>query len=212
METIYLYVKQHKIGPLKYFGKTQRDPYKYIGSGSRWLNHIKVHGRDGVETLHVWQFDCIEEASQFAIQYSRENNIVGSEQWANLTEEDAYAGAGKGNTPWNVGVPSSKATKQKTSDSVKRYWRDNIHPRKGKASWNSGKTNCYSKETIDRFKARKGNKSKARSWHFQTADGIIEVFNLTKFCKEHDLSIGIMRRIGNSQRDEEYRGFSSPPV
>ena len=49
----YLYIKQHSITGLKYFGKTTVDPYKYKGSGMHWLRHINKHGREHVETLWV---------------------------------------------------------------------------------------------------------------------------------------------------------------
>ena len=38
---IYLYLKQHNITGLKYFGKTEQNPYKYKGSGIYWLRHLK---------------------------------------------------------------------------------------------------------------------------------------------------------------------------
>jgi hypothetical protein len=50
---IYLYVKQHKITKLKYFGKTTRsDPHRYMGSGAHWRAHLKKHGKD-IETLQI---------------------------------------------------------------------------------------------------------------------------------------------------------------
>ena len=41
----YLYVKQHSITGMKYFGKTTRNPIKYIGSGKYWKRHISKHGK-----------------------------------------------------------------------------------------------------------------------------------------------------------------------
>lgn len=85
---IYLYVKQHKITGLKYFGKTIKDPYKYNGSGKYWLRHLKKHSHEHVLTLQVWIFDNQESCSEFAKNFSRQNNIVISTHWANLIEED----------------------------------------------------------------------------------------------------------------------------
>lgn len=51
MATVYLYVKQHSITGLKYFGKTVRDPNTYFGSGTYWNRHIDKHGREHVETF-----------------------------------------------------------------------------------------------------------------------------------------------------------------
>lgn len=96
MAIIHLYVKRHNITGLKYFGKTTRtDPYKYLGSGSYWRRHINKHGKD-IETISVWSFDIIEEATKFALQFSTDNNIVESELWANLIPEDAAHGGLKG--------------------------------------------------------------------------------------------------------------------
>ena len=80
MSSIYLYVKQHSVTGLRYFGKTAQDPYRYKGSGKHWLRHIKSHG--------------VEQAHQFAIAFSESNNIVSSPDWANLIIEDAFGGRG----------------------------------------------------------------------------------------------------------------------
>jgi len=40
---VHLYVKQHSITKLKYFGKTIQDPIKYSGSGVHWKKHLKKH-------------------------------------------------------------------------------------------------------------------------------------------------------------------------
>ena len=85
---IYLYIKQHNRTGLKYFGVTTRtDPYNYSGSGKYWKWHVKQHG-DDVSTIWVQQFSNIEECSAYALNFSKENNIVESTEWANLIEED----------------------------------------------------------------------------------------------------------------------------
>lgn len=47
----YLYIKQHTITGKLYFGKTIKDPEKYMGSGTHWKRHINKHGKEHVETL-----------------------------------------------------------------------------------------------------------------------------------------------------------------
>lgn len=89
-----LYIKQHSITGLKYFGKTiSANPYKYLGSGTRWLNHIRKHGTKFVETIWVSEpytnAKLIEEA---ALKFSIENDIVKSAEWANLKPEDGLDG------------------------------------------------------------------------------------------------------------------------
>jgi hypothetical protein len=92
---IYLYVKQHSITKLKYFGKTiKKDPYTYKGSGTHWQHHIKKHGKY-IKTLDIFGFDNQEDATEFALNFSRINNIVESKDWANKKEENAKCGGGK---------------------------------------------------------------------------------------------------------------------
>ncbi|MEI7516738.1 MAG: NUMOD3 domain-containing DNA-binding protein, partial [Betaproteobacteria bacterium] len=86
----YLYIKQHSITGLKYFGKTiSKNPVKYKGSGTYWKFHIKKHGKEFVET--IWLSDPFVDKkilSEFAINFSKENNIVESNEWANLIPEN----------------------------------------------------------------------------------------------------------------------------
>lgn len=90
---IFLYVKQHSVTGLKYFGKTtKKDPYKYTGSGKYWKRHIKTHGKEHIQTLWVQQFDSLEKCSEFALHFSLDNNITESSEWANLKPENGYDG------------------------------------------------------------------------------------------------------------------------
>ena len=103
----YLYIKQHKSTGLKYFGKTIKDPYIYKGSGSYWTSHLRKHGYE-VDTLAVWPFDDQEACTQFALQFSKENNIVESTEWANLRYENGL----DGNV---IGITLSEEHRQKIS-------------------------------------------------------------------------------------------------
>ena len=87
--TIYLYIKQHSITGLKYFGKTINDPFTYDGSGTHWKNHINKHGREHIKTLHVYKFNDQEAATEFALKFSIDNDIVESLEWANQVPENA---------------------------------------------------------------------------------------------------------------------------
>ena len=65
--------------------------YRYKGSGTRWTNHLKVHGRNvtvGVLGLYTDKEHCFKEAMKF----SKENNIVESDEWANLVDETGMMG------------------------------------------------------------------------------------------------------------------------
>ena len=136
-----LYIKQHSITKKKYFGKTTQDILKYNGSGKRWSRHIKKHGKEHVITLWVSEpyTDSIT-ISEFALAFSRDNNIVESELWANMKPENGLDGGitvtgptgkqrnpsgptGKqqnpsNNPPWNKGIsigPQSTEHKQNLS-------------------------------------------------------------------------------------------------
>jgi len=84
----YLLVMQHNVTGLKYFCKTSvLDRVKrYKGSGIRWVNHLNVHGKDisvGVLGFYIDEKRC----NDAALSFSKENNIVESDKWANLIEE-----------------------------------------------------------------------------------------------------------------------------
>jgi hypothetical protein len=83
-----LLVMSHNVTGLKYFCKTSvLDRVKrYKGSGTRWTNHLKVHGKD--ITVGVLGFYTDEQrCNESALKFSREHNIVESDEWANLIEE-----------------------------------------------------------------------------------------------------------------------------
>lgn len=89
--TIYLYVKTHNKTGLKYLGQTIRDPFKYKGSGKRWVNHIKKHGYD-VTTTIIHKCNNKFELKEFGIYYSNLWNVVESAEWANCTIESGSGG------------------------------------------------------------------------------------------------------------------------
>lgn len=91
----YLYIKTHNKTGLKYFGKTtSKDPHQYTGSGKRWLNHIRKHGYDVTTEIYGYytnQKQCLHDA----IEFSNQNNIVESPEWANLKIESLDGGWSK---------------------------------------------------------------------------------------------------------------------
>jgi hypothetical protein len=114
-------IKQHNQTGLKYFCKTIRtNPYKYLGSGKYWKSHLGKHGKD-ITTTWCQLFTDKEELTEYARHFSIENNIVESDEWANLIPEDGISSGGvtgerngsygraawgngvKGNVPWNKG-------------------------------------------------------------------------------------------------------------
>lgn len=89
-----LQILQHRITKKKYFSKSIKDDdslEKYYGSGTYWLDHLKVHGEE-VDRLWVsdWYYD--ESITRFALRFSILNKIVESDEWANLILENGIDG------------------------------------------------------------------------------------------------------------------------
>jgi len=136
---IYLYVKQHRITKLKYFGMTnKKDPYVYIGPGTYWRRHLKVHNKD-IVTLNVWEFTDPAKCEKFALEFSKKNNIVESAEWANLRVEN-----GRDGKP--VGSPGMK--KEKNPNWGKTKEQNSFYGKKHKP------------ETILILKSKQANKPK----------------------------------------------------
>lgn len=93
-----LYIKQHNDTGLKYFGKTTSDPEKYKGSGLYWNSHLKIHGNN-VSTIWYKRFYDKKSLNEYALAFSKENNIVESAEWANLKPENGLDG-GQTDAKW----------------------------------------------------------------------------------------------------------------
>lgn len=119
-----LYIKQHPITGLMYFGKTTRNNVcSYKGSGKYWSAHLNEHG-DVVNTIWVSDiFTNPADIEEFALAFSELFDIVESNRWANLKPENGLDG---GNVPGCVseegrkrtlaavvGIPKSEEHKQK---------------------------------------------------------------------------------------------------
>jgi len=139
MKLIYIYVKRSPLG-LLYLGKTIKDPYKYKGSGSRWLNHIKFHNftNKDIETWILHKTEDKEDLKKIGEYYSILFNIVESKEWANLKLESGDGGG----SPW---------TQERRDLFIKMFSGDN-HPNKSiknreilKLSWTQERKDHVSK-------------------------------------------------------------------
>ena len=84
-----LYIKEHSVTKLKYFGKTVREDFEnYLGSGVYWTRHLKTHGAEYVKTIWSKVFTDIYDLVEFAMFFSEYNDIIKSESWANLVDEN----------------------------------------------------------------------------------------------------------------------------
>lgn len=162
---MYLYIKQHRITKLKYFGKTtQLNPEKYKGSGTRWLNHLKKHG-NRVDTLCLWEFDIEDECREFALKFSLENNIVKSKEWANLIDENI-----SGRTSDSMKGSNNPMFGKSRPDTIKRNLENNpsqFITEKTRKLWSQQRTGegnpSYGKPRPDLIERNKAGKGKSLS-------------------------------------------------
>lgn len=93
IKTYKLYLKESPKG-LKYLGKTIRNPYSYMGSGTYWVSHLKKYNisSDDIKTTVLFETTDKDEFKKVAIEYSDKYNIVESKEFANLTSEEGQGG------------------------------------------------------------------------------------------------------------------------
>jgi hypothetical protein len=140
----YLYIKQHSVTKKKYYGKTTNlDPYTYNGSGKHWARHIKKHGKEHIVTL--WVSDLYYDTSivDVALQFSADNDIVKSKEWANLIPENGLDGGSekgrkrgqykKSSKPRKLHKPRSDKGKPR-SEKAKANMKGRVAPNKGKST------------------------------------------------------------------------------
>jgi hypothetical protein len=133
----FLYIKQHSVTGMLYFGKTTRNPETYKGSGIYWKRHLKKHG-EVVETLWYCLFYDKETCSEFAKLISKSNDIIKSNHWANLIDENGLDGAPAGHESfWNP----TEEERLKLSIRSKKLWEDEGYRKKmderNKKRWES---------------------------------------------------------------------------
>ena len=107
-----LYIKE--LAGIKYFGKTSRNPYSYLGSGVIWNDRIKKYGKENIKTLWVSNlYDDPRIIQEVALAFSKENQIVESNEWANMKPENGLNGGRHGHKG-NLGAGRKSAeTKRK---------------------------------------------------------------------------------------------------
>ena len=116
----YLMIKTHNVTGLKYLCKcTNRDPYKYKGSGTYWKRHLKQHGYD-ISTEVVYESEDIIKFNEISLEYSTTFNVKDSKEWANLMLETGLDGGTTHNNPhWLVGFKHSEESRKKIGESAR---------------------------------------------------------------------------------------------
>lgn len=142
----YLYVKTHNITGLKYFGKTIKDPIKYKGSGKRWINHIHKHGYD-VTTEIIGYYTIEAECINAALQFSTQNNIVESTEWANLMPENGINGGLQHNSGQTFRLINSQPRTKYHSNQISKGLLGIKHSGESNLKKSLNKTNRHTGET-----------------------------------------------------------------
>jgi len=174
MKPTYLYIKQHKITGLKYFGKTTKHPENYYGSGKYWKKHIKKHGEKFVETIWSKFFIDEKELTEYALNFSKENNIVESLEWANLKEENGLDGG------FDKGWWSEEQLKN-NSQKAKERWANGVYDiEKLRLSRIGFKQPQSQKDSVA--------KALSKNWSITDPnDNNFNITNLNQFCRENNL-------------------------
>ncbi len=152
---VTLYIATHNTTGLKYFGKTKlyhtenELQEKYHGSGKNWTKHLKEFGDD--VTMEIYGIYSLDEVENKARSFSLVNDIVGSNNWANMILEDGLDAGG------TTGYKHTKETKEKQ----RTYARNNIHSEEtkskiGKAVSKKLKGKAFSEEHKRNMRVKSG--------------------------------------------------------
>jgi hypothetical protein len=153
-----------ELNGLKYFCKTVgKNIEKYPGSGVRWTHHVNKYGKEHIKTLWVsdW-FHCPHHLQDFALMFSEYNNIVESEDWANLIPENGLTGNTGSKKGHMSGVPKPKsdAHRKSISDTLSGV---TLEERHGKEKADEIKSKMSTKR-IGRKNSKEANE-KTAAWH-----------------------------------------------
>ena len=215
-----LYIKQHNQTGLKYFGKTQLDPLTYNGSGKYWKRHLKKYGYD-VSTPWHQLFTDEKTLTEYALTFSKENDIVNSKEWANLIIENGLDGAPVG----NILTEEAKSNMRKSWTDARRLAQAertrlrNLGNKAltcphcsfiGSAPGNMKRyhfDNCLLvKDRV--YKSRVDCKSRATGWVLLSPTGQeFTVTNMREFCRNNELNNGTMSDVALGNR-KQHKGWT----
>jgi hypothetical protein len=214
-----LYVKKCSHCGLKYFGKTiRKDIEKYPGSGKYWSAHLTKYK---AKSIHIWNSEWYHDSSiiEFALDFSKSNSIVDSNEWANLIEENGIDGGSfernKNAIEKQKKTMNSSKWKETTGKlgHIKRLntiksdiWKETIGtPMYEKISEKTkGINRPWSKKTFEnRHKLIKEGIIKnptEKRWKITDPNGEIFIIdNLSSFCKSCGISQGNLSKYGKTK-------------
>ena len=155
-----IYVKKLPNG-LFYLGKTERDPFKYKGSGVIWTRTIKKYGYklQDIETWILHETEDKQDLINMGRYYSKLFDVVKSEKWANLKDEEGSGFGSKENNPWYK-KPGFWAGKKQPQEMINKRVASNTGQKRpkqsqsmvgrfsGNLSWHFGKPSRHAKKIL----------------------------------------------------------------
>jgi len=146
---IRLLIKTHNITGHKYFCKTiKENPYTYKGSGVEWKKHIKKYGYDVTTEIYYETENECDELYNKAVEFSKENNIVESDKWANQVPETGCSFA----SGLPIGYKHTDSTLEKMRESALK--RNPMSDKTKEKISNAHKGKQLSQEHKDKIKKR----------------------------------------------------------
>jgi hypothetical protein len=206
----FLYIKQHTVTGKLYFGKTVKNPEKYLGSGTHWKRHLQKHGKDNVVNLWYCLYTNLETLVEAATQMSAIYEITSSKNWLNLKLEDGINGFDTGSfhseeAKMKMSKSSNKMTPRKnsngetimasnndprvTSGELSEFWTGKTHSEETKKKMSIlGKLRKITETTKSAMKEARRNKSSYKDqdgkfYCLEKSDPLIEKMNLVGIRK-----------------------------
>lgn len=154
----------------------KKNPYKYKGSGTKWLNILKTYKSTKIITLVLGHYDTVQEIRHYGSLYSKQFDVQNSSEWANLVPE-----YGPGRAVKYINIHTNEIRYFHESDVVpedyKKFLRRDIGPTKGKKVFNNGYKNIFlgiEEEIPQGFKPgllrEYDNKGKLRYYNIETGE------------------------------------------
>ena len=147
-----LYYKKCSHCELKYYGKSvKQNLEKYKGSGKRWVRHLKKHN---ATSIHIWNSEWFYDTSiiEVAMKFSIKNNIIESDEWANLAIENGVDG----------GYLGEKVIEKSLKTKSDPLWKDTVGKKQTEKMLKT-KSDPLWKDTVGKKSKEKMLKTKADS-------------------------------------------------
>ena len=158
-----VYEKTHNITGKKYVGISTRDTDNYVGSGTAWKEHLEEHGYD-ISNEDLFTTESQSELTEFCDTYSREKNIVESDEYLNIVAERGGNLGGDANPNYKdgrwVGRHDDKELERRVQKEV-----DAIKYERDKDLFTKAQMNA-------RYHKSRQNYDKARHWFDKWQSGI----------------------------------------